>query len=1746
MRSTSRQPMFWVIPVLLGAVFTQIGAAADTPLGWSWDQVTIRPTLQGESECVVQGATFYYALPGEPDLPAVLVQIPAPERSSPESFEIFGAVTSERDCETPIAPAPEDHPTETGGPVHVAPLASAYQAASYPADRVRFLGISTKRGVAWASFAVYPLTLERGHKLILLEEGTLTVRWKSDPTIPAPLKSLRPESYLMRDLTVPGSVSEQGSAQLSTDRPSLTGNAVRFVVIAPASFADSLQKFVAWKNQTGTTAVLRTIEWIYQNYPDGVDHQEQIRNFLRDAYVYWGTEYLMIVGGVDQVPIRTAKYLTWNYPATMDIITDYYYACLEGTWNADGDAFFGEGYHPPSGNRGDNADFSPELVVGRIPVTGTNELHNWLAKYWKYVKNPDRSGYLDRTLMMGEVLFNVNWSRDLLPTCGLAPCPSPQCGTPAVCVEDDGAGDCVDVIGIIDGSGVHLAHKELYEWFEHWQANGRPNAELELKSACYAALTDGAGWIQHVGHGSFDRISVGTDDGSSSQARILSTDVVGNVLNRDKPGILYSINCSSAEISAKSIASTFLSGENGEITYVGSTNLDFPSTARSYELGFWTKAFMNKKAPGVAFSETQDENARSIGNTEDYRRFLTYSLIFLGDPQVNGWIGTPSLLTLNAPAQMSLSDTTYSVTVTQGSNPVQGAVVCAYKAGDVYGVATTGANGVAVVPFRPTSTGAFTVWVTENSSVPKQLSPSPTVVAPGGTGSSVLATSLTVVDGSKSGQPRAGTTGNGNARFEAGETVDLDLTVKNVGNAVASNVLFTLSADSMASRLNIITGSFTAPSIAAGATTTLTGAFRVQVPAVPPDTSNVKPDTLLNRDRLAYDTNVTVHDGSRSRTFPLALYAYRPDFRLMSVTMHNVADTGDTIPSNGETWQWNPLVRNVGTGTMANMLGTITAVSGSSVVVDTSSFAGAAEDGNNVSLAHPVQFLVNDETDLRLSFAISSKIQENDVFFRRPIGFGRPLPPAFYADSSGTPTKLQTSKDAIVVIWQKSPSPNVQGYVLKRATDPGGPYLPVIGDLLTRMEYYKDQGLAGLTRYYYKIAAVDVSGNESLDSRVVSATTSPATLAGWPVILDDVGYGCPTVEPIPNGPYRSNSHIFMNTDAMYAWNADGSEFIDGDNLSTTTGVFSSYGANFWGKPAIGDLNGDGIDEIVATARKDFVGGTGGARVLVWAANGDLLWQKTAGSADLISSPVIANIKGEGGTQQVLVQNDGAIYAWNADGSPVISGSNGILKQVAVNMPYTYGSLAVADLDGDGREEIVYAYGPNFGASSSLSVVKFDGTNANVLNTVQIDNRGPCNSSPAILHASDGTWQIFVDGPNHLSGWRWLTGSNSLQQMWSISNGTLPTSKNYDPSVALGNVSGNAGEIDVVAAGRDGKIYAVESQTGHNLIGFPFQLGSPGSKLGSPILVDMDNDATQAEIVVGDDGGTVYAIKGKTGHGGEELPGFPYAAGGAILQGLAYWDVDKARDASQHQHPELLIQAASLPTVTTLELTNVNFPDSAAARATANPWPSFRHDERNSGCYNTDQITPVSTMEATGSAEGGAAVIHWSAPVRPETFRVQRSGLDGAWDLRQEGPPSEFQKQGQQQGQGFEYRDPSNPGTYTYRILGLDGSGSIVLQSEEIQVTVLPIRLRLVGAVPNPFNPRTMIRYESPQGKVQLEIIDLSGRVVRSLFDGTVQPGMHDVEWDGRNNQGHDVGSGIYLARLRGTGGLRSQKIVLLR
>jgi len=107
-------------------------------------------------------------------------------------------------------------------------------------------------------------------------------------------------------------------------------------------------------------------------------------------------------------------------------------------------------------------------------------------------------------------------------------------------------------------------------------------------------------------------------------------------------------------------------------------------------------------------------------------------------------------------------------------------------------------------------------------------------------------------------------------------------------------------------------------------------------------------------------------------------------------------------------------------------------------------------------------------------------------------------------------------------------------------------------------------------------------------------------------------------------------------------------------------------------------------------------------------------------------------------------------------------------------------------------------------------------------------------------------------------------------------------------------------------------------------------------------------------------------------------------------------------------------------------------------------------------------------------------------------------------------------------------------------------GQVLTTVQEATVDV-PMAFELASNFPNPFNAETRIRYQvGVPGMVRLEVFNTVGQKIRGLVEGERGPGPYEVPWDGRDDAGQPVGSGVYLYRLRSDGKVLTRSLVLLK
>jgi M6 family metalloprotease-like protein len=119
-------------------------------------------------------------------------------------------------------------------------------------------------------------------------------------------------------------------------------------------------------------------------------------------------------------------------------------------------------------------------------------------------------------------------------------------------------------------------------------------------------------------------------------------------------------------------------------------------------------------------------------------------------------------------------------------------------------------------------------------------------------------------------------------------------------------------------------------------------------------------------------------------------------------------------------------------------------------------------------------------------------------------------------------------------------------------------------------------------------------------------------------------------------------------------------------------------------------------------------------------------------------------------------------------------------------------------------------------------------------------------------------------------------------------------------------------------------------------------------------------------------------------------------------------------------------------------------------------------------------------------------------------------------------------------------------SYEYRVEIWSEPGDMrEIYSGPAEIPSAPFRLEY--GVPNPFNPSTTIRFSLPErAEASLAVFDITGRLVRTLAAETLPAGRQTQVWDGRDDRGARVSSGVYLVRLQAGGHVATQKILLLK
>lgn len=1452
----------------------------------------------------------------EPDSPALLrstLTLLVPAGSVPADIEVVPLATRRM---TLPAPLREGGPLLSDRGEAFGPGRLSADGDVFPAGWGEYGGVNVMRGYRLLSVVVYPVRAIGGEgdrrEIEVLERYEIRAvgekKAVSDVAVRerlVPGERARTEDLLRGIVANPRAlagysresgapVMETSAAFEPTETPSISGSSVRYLIITSEEMAPEFQRVADHRTSLGIPSVVRTVEWIEANYRHGVDIQETIRLFIRDAYQKWGLEYVLLGGDTDVLPPRYARNTYYPVNGQTMIPTDLYFCCLDGNWNANGNHYFGESagtiYNP-----GDECDLASEVHIGRVPAAGAAEAAVWIDKMLAYEKQPAGTDYTGRALMAAEVLFWLDEEET----------------TPST----DGAVYAENLVYDLFEPFSDLETVRLYESYARTDTSGSPlypGSLPETRSSVMDSLNSGRfGIFNQIGHGYFFNMSVGAGNITVADADASSND--------GYPYLIYALNCASAAFDYSCLLERYLLAEDGgAMAAVGSVRETFPSLANDFQYEFFRSLTEDGVTRlGELMLASRLPALGGAANNTIYRwTILNYTL--LGDPATPIWTGAVQGVDVAAPSSLDAGEQTVPVTVTVGGQPFAGADVCLSLDGNAYSYAATDASGQVSLPFMPSESGTAVLKVRGGNMAVTGIQ-----IPVAAASSYVALDSAEIIDDGTSGS-----SGNGNGLPEAGEVVAIAGTFRDTGGGGASSVTATLSTDY--SGAGLLDAESVVGTVPPGGSAAPSDLFLVAL-------ADTVPDGKLVELRADVVDGASGHYESAIRITVCA-----PALEPVALDWSDAAGgDGDHALEDGETIVLQFDLKNFGRGAADQVTGVLRTSTPGVVLIDSTATYPSLPA---MSVSGPVD---------DFSFSVADVAAGYDCWVVFTDNYGRSFEHPFSLADPVAPTGMYTDStlgvDTIALHWDPSTAPGLRGYNIYRSTDEFGAYARVNQDLVDGSAYFADTGLDLMTRYYYKVAAVDSSLNEGSLSLSFSGSTAPAELGDYPLPFESETSGSLVVGDIDSD---GVNEIVLGADEIYVWDAYGNEHFDGDGNSQSLGPITGLDLEFSpASLALAQLDGDSDLEIIAsdkTSKKIHVFKQDGTHAPGWpqSLNGAWNWP----------TPAVGDIDGDDDPEIVVLTNNGEIFAWHHDGTEVADGdsdpgTNGLLidrPEAMYRWEMTTPSLC--DLDGDGGCEIIMGTKFGWDAQNYLNAYKIDGTQApgfpfatgpggSIITSPAIGDIDDDGAMEIVFASEDDSLHVVRSDGTRFPGFPvgMICNINSLG-----SPGSSPALADFDED----------GELEIVVVAvvnpEDAFLYVYDTDyaggtAGSPMSGWPAHL--PGGSESSPVVGDIDGDGL-LDIVYGI-GGTassspdaLYAFDSL----GNIISGFPIYPGGPVRPTPTLCDLDRDNDID-------IVYGGWDAQIHVWDMPHPYDPYLV-------PWPTFHANNRRDGVFDGPDLTSV--------------------------------------------------------------------------------------------------------------------------------------------------------------------------------------------
>jgi hypothetical protein len=616
-----------------------------------------------------------HGTPGMPCLPTEVVNVYVPRGKVIKQIRVESTKTDAIPGEYVILPMQQEIPLSSDVmPEPVLPDPRVYSLAEpYPASPVAIGSTGSIGGRKVAGLVVSPVQFVPADRAVSFNsEITFSVELadaEREPEIPLETPSVR----TLRNRVVGGLVENAGDVLLDFDSDSAPLDpsvATEYLIICIEAHMDEYQALADWKTRKGVPARMLNRDEVIASYP-GRDDAERIRNCIKDYYLNQGLAWALVTCAAPKANIRGC-YCSVGGTVDTAVPCDLYFADMDGDWNDDGDAYWGE--------TGDDTDLYADVYATRMPTNKGEETATAVGKILTY-----EGCYSVPTDYQLEMLFMAEWL--------------------------DGSTDAAITKNMIDNESVPGRYDPITKLYE---SSGNLNYTTAMN-----ALNAGQSIVNHDGHGNNKVISIGPSS-------LRDTDMMA-LTNAPRYTVFYTPACHPAnyEVVGGCLGRSFVEAPNGGGFFVGNSRYGWYwpgnpgyGTGDRYDREFFESMFVRDLDHlGVIHYDAKAQRAPySGGNGAD--RWTQFCLNVLGDPELPVWKYEPAALAVSHPESIQTGNHLFGVTVSSGGSPLSDARVCLWMGDAIYEVDQTNGSGVAQFTISAMDSGEILVTATKNQYLP--------------------------------------------------------------------------------------------------------------------------------------------------------------------------------------------------------------------------------------------------------------------------------------------------------------------------------------------------------------------------------------------------------------------------------------------------------------------------------------------------------------------------------------------------------------------------------------------------------------------------------------------------------------------------------------------------------------------------------------------------------------------------------------------------------------------------------------------------------------------------------------------------------------------------------------------------------------------------------------------------------------------------------------------------------------------